>query len=82
MVATGRGHIASYTVMHMSVSDAYKTPLVIALIDLEDGPRMMSHVVGDDMDSVSVGDLVCVQFEAWTDEVTLPVFKLVVDVAG
>ena len=79
IVATGRGCVASYTVMHVSVSDAYQTPLVVALIDLEEGPRMMSHIVGQDVDSVAVGDLVSVQFEAWNDDVKLPVFILVRD---
>jgi uncharacterized OB-fold protein len=56
------------------VSKAYDAPYVIALIDLPEGVRMMAQVEGVDVDTVSVGLSVKAQFEAWSDEVTLPVF--------
>lgn len=78
-VASGRGRIASYTVVRRGVSEAYPTPYIVALIDLEEGPRMMSHIVGVDAESVVVGDHVRVGFEKWSDDISMPIFYLVTD---
>ena len=77
-VASGGGVIASYTVIHQSVSKAYaeKVPYVVALIDLEEGPRMMSVIVDVDPGRVSVGDAVHVAFKPWSGDTVLPVFTL------
>ena len=75
VVASGQGEIASFTVVRRGVSDAYPSPYVVALIDLREGPRMMSHVVDVDLDSVAVGDPVSVEFETWSAEIAMPVFR-------
>ena len=49
---------------------------VVALVQLEEGPRMFSNVVGVDNDAVKVGDKLEVVFDPVTPEVTLPRFKL------
>jgi uncharacterized OB-fold protein len=77
VVASGRGVIASFTVVRRGVSEAYPTPYVVALIDLEEGLRMMSHVVGSEPESVAVGDLVKVEFEDWSAEIAMPVFRVI-----
>ena len=77
VAASGKGRVASFTVVRRGVSDAYPTPYIVALIDLDEGPRMMSHVVGVDPESVAVGDDVRVSFEDWSDEITMPVFQVV-----
>jgi uncharacterized OB-fold protein len=59
-----------------AVSRAYEAPYVVALIDLEEGPRMMSNVVGCDPDAVAVGQAVTVDFEEWNEQITLPVFRI------
>ena len=74
--ASGRGRIASFTVVRQSVSPAYEPPYVVALIDLAEGPRMMSHIVGCEPEQVRIGQLVCVTFEAWSETLTMPVFQL------
>jgi uncharacterized protein len=45
--ASGRGRIYSYTVNHRT-EGAYKdaAPLVLAYVELEEGPRMMTNIVG------------------------------------
>ena len=80
--AGGYGTVASWTVVRRPVAEAYATdtPYVIALIKLDEGPVMMSQVVmskvpGCDVDAVHSGMRVEVAFEAWSDEVTVPVFK-------
>jgi uncharacterized OB-fold protein len=72
---SGRGCVASFTIVRRSISRAYEAPYVVALIDLAEGPRMMSGVVGCEPENVAVGDTVEVQFEAWNLDYMLPVFS-------
>ncbi|MFN2288036.1 MAG: hypothetical protein ABR578_06840 [Chromatocurvus sp.] len=37
---------------------------------------MMSHIVGCDPDTVRVGAAVTVQFESWSESLTMPVFEM------
>lgn len=72
---SGRGRIASFSIVRRAISRAYEAPYVVALIELEEGPVMMSNIVGCDPDTVEIGQSVNVTFEAWSDDITLPVFK-------
>ena len=74
--ASGAGTIASYTVVRRGVSADFEAPYVIALIDLAEGPRMMSQVVDTGPDALAVGLSVRVDFVAWSEDITLPVFRL------
>ncbi len=74
--ASGCGRIASFSIVRRGVSKAYVAPYTVALIDLEEGPRMMSMIVDAEPEAVSVGALVQVDFEAWSEDITMPVFKL------
>ena len=74
--ASGAGTIASYTVVRRGVSPDFEAPYVIALIDLAEGPRMMSQVIDADLDAVAVGLSVKAHFAAWSEDITLPVFRL------
>ena len=74
--ASGAGTIASYTVVRRGVSADFEAPYVIALIDLAEGPRMMSQVVDTGPDALAVGLSVRVDFAAGSEDITLPVFRL------
>lgn len=76
--ATGKGNIASFTVVRRGVSEAYTAPYVVALIDLEEGVRMMSQVMTSDPDdgTLLVGAKVSVDFAQWSDDIAAPVFRL------
>ena len=74
--ASGAGTIASYTVVRRGVSTDFEAPYVIALIDLAEGPRMMSQIIDADPDALAVGLSVKVDFAAWSEDITLPVFRL------
>ena len=76
VVVEGGGKIASFTVVRRGISKAYEAPYVVALIDLTEGVRLMSNVIDVDPEHVSVGASVTVDFEAWSDELSLPVFRL------
>ena len=71
----GRGVIASFTVVRRGISRAYDAPYVVVLIDLAEGVRMMSSLVGAEAESVSVGAAVQVEFEDWGQGYRLPVFR-------
>ena len=73
--ASGHGRIATYTVVHQPLSDAYTAPLVVALVDLAEGPRMMSSIEGLDPDAVAVGQPVTVAFAQWSEDIAMPVFR-------
>ncbi len=53
---------------------ADRVPYVVALVELDDGVRMMTNIVGMDPDSVTVGRAVQVGWEALSDGRHLPVF--------
>jgi hypothetical protein len=75
--ASGYGRVSSFTIIRRAVSKAYaaEVPYVIALIELDEGPTMMSNVVEIDPESVTIGLPVEVVFDEWTDEITIPKFR-------
>jgi uncharacterized OB-fold protein len=74
---SGRGLVRSYTIVRRAVSAAYEpdVPYVVALVELAEGPVMMSNVVGCDPETVHSGMAVRVRFERWSDSVTVPLFE-------
>jgi uncharacterized OB-fold protein len=75
---SGRGEVYSYVVFHQLYNKAFEKdiPYNVALVQLEEGPRMYSNVVGVDNDAVKVGDKLEAVFDPVTPEVTIPRFKL------
>lgn len=75
--SSGRGSVYSLTVIERGAGPAFEaeSPFVVALIELDEGPVMMSNVVGSPPYEVEIGDRVTVDFRDITDEVTLPVFR-------
>lgn len=75
--ATGKGKIYSYTIVHSYQPTEFSedVPYVIAIIDLDEGVRMMSNIVDYNPEEVRCDMNVEVVFEEVTDEFTLPKFK-------
>lgn len=71
---SGKGQVASFTVVRRGISSAYEAPYVVALVDLEEGPRMMSQIRTDEPDDIAIGAQVEVSFEAWSEELSVPIF--------
>ncbi len=63
--ASGGGTVHSFTVIHRPPAPAFaaNVPYVVALIDLDEGPRMMANVTGDGARDVRIDDRVHVTFE-------------------
>ena len=75
--ATGAGTIYAYTVVHQAYgSFAGDVPFVVALVELQEGVRMMSRISGSPPEAVRIGAPVQVVFEHINDELTLPYFAL------
>ncbi len=75
VTASGRGTIYSYVVNHYPQVPAFDYPLVIALVELEEGTRLVANVAGITPDTVSIGMPVVVEFEQFDEDLTLPVFR-------
>lgn len=77
--SSGKGKVYTYTVVHRPPSAKFQdeTPYTVALIELDEGVRMMSNIVGVSPDEVRVGMNVKVVFEEVTSMISLPKFKSV-----
>jgi len=75
--ASGKGKVYSYTVVESNSPSAFITdiPYVVAIIELAEGVRMLSNVVGCDPSTVRCDMPVEVVFEKLDDDFTLPKFK-------
>ena len=74
--ASGNGEIYSFTVNHRG-DGPYKdsAPFVIAYVELDEGPRMMTNIVDTDPSSVEVGQRVRVVFHDTGEGSALPRFS-------
>lgn len=74
--ATGRGTVYSVTICLLPAA-GFKdvVPYNLALVDLEEGPRMMTNIVDCPNDDIKIGMAVEVTFDDVTPEVTLPKFR-------
>ena len=78
---SGRGRVYSFTVIRQVVGGpavrAFERdiPYVVALVDLDEGPRITSNIVGCPVEAVQIGMPVEVVFEQASPEVWLPKFK-------
>ena len=75
--ASGQARVKSFTIIRRPVTEAYAddVPYVVALVELAEGPTMMSNVVGCDPESVAIGMEVAVDFERRTEAIAVPVFR-------
>ena len=74
--ASGKATLYSYVINHRPRPDMGTEPYAIAVVQLEEGPRMMSRIQTGDPEKVHIGAKVEVTFVKATDEVTFPYFKM------
>jgi uncharacterized protein len=74
---SGEGTVYSCTVVRHATHAALagRVPYVIAIVQLAEGPRVVSGIAGAAPDDVRVGMPVRVTFEEVTPEITLPQFR-------
>jgi uncharacterized OB-fold protein len=73
--ASGEGTVYSYVVMHHPTFPAFEPPYAVGLIELAEGVRIISNVVGVPYDKVRIGMPVRLEFRRYDDELVLPVFQ-------
>lgn len=75
--ASGRGSVYSFTVARRPTMRPFEpdVPYVIAIVELEEGPRMTTNIVGCSPEAVHVGMAVQAAFDDVTPEVTLVKFQ-------
>jgi uncharacterized OB-fold protein len=78
---SGRGVVYSYALLHHPQHPAFEYPVLAVLIDLDEGIRIVSNVVGVEPDQVRIGLPVQVEFVSTDGDHRVPVFRPV-DVGG
>jgi uncharacterized OB-fold protein len=81
VVASGRGTLYSYIINHRPRPDMGTEPHSIAVVQLAEGPRMMSNIVHcpQTPDALVLDMPLRVIFEKQNDEIALPLFEPVTD---
>ncbi|HEY8450436.1 MAG TPA: Zn-ribbon domain-containing OB-fold protein [Bacillota bacterium] len=82
--ASGRGTIYTFTVTHRAAGPAFEplVPYVCAIIELEEGVRMLSNIIDCDPAQLRIGQRVQVDFLQLSPEIALPVFRPLADAEG
>ena len=72
--STGRGTVYSYTILHHPPIPGYEFPLPVALVDLEEGTRLVANVAGCKPEDVHIGMKVECRIEQADEGMKLPFF--------
>ena len=75
-VATGEGQVYTFTITHQNGLPGFREhcPYVLAYVELDEGPRLMSHVVGCDPEEVTIGMRVRAEFVLTDKQLGVPRF--------
>src|SRR5690606_41412123 len=72
----GRASVYTYTVAAQSIFEGIEGPIVVALVELEEGAMMTSNIRTSDPYEVQVGMQVKLAYEPVSEDITLPVFEV------
>ena len=75
--SSGKGTLFSYTLVARALNPAFAgaVPYAAAIIELEEGVRILANVIDCPPDQLRIGMPLRVDFEKQTDSITLPVFR-------
>lgn len=75
--AAGTGTLYAFSIVHRAPDQAFRArvPYVIALVDLDEGPRMMTNILECPAEAVRIGMRVAVCFEPRGDNGAVPQFR-------
>ena len=75
--ATGNGTVHTFTVVRQSGDPYFKTklPYAVAMIELDEGIRIMSNIVDTPLEGLRIGMKVEVLFEAAPGGIAIPLFR-------
>jgi uncharacterized OB-fold protein len=77
-VAAGTGTIHTFTVVRQTYAEPFRSwaPYIVAIIELDEGPRITGNVVGIDVDDMRIGQRVHVEFVPMADDAALPFWRV------
>ncbi len=75
--ASGRATLYTWSTVYQNDLPPFpeRVPYVAAVVDLEEGPRMMTNVVDCEPGALEIGMPLEVAFRPTSDDITLPVFR-------
>lgn len=75
--AAGTATLYTYSIVRQNDLPPFpeRVPYVAAIVELDEGPRVMTNVEGCEFDDLEIGMRVAVDFKALTDDVTIPIFR-------
>ena len=79
IVSQGAGTVHSYVVLHHPPVPGYEYPLPVALVDLDEGTRLVANVAGCAPSEIRIGMRVQARIEPVDEEMKLPFFYPVKD---
>lgn len=74
---SGRGELLSWVRFHRAYWDGFRedVPYAVILVGLEEGPLMLSNLLGAEPEDLKIGDKLEVAFDRVDDELMLPKFR-------
>jgi uncharacterized protein len=77
VVAAGTATVFSFTVHHAPPLPGKVLPLTIAVVDLDEGVRMVAELTGsaEELADLAIGDRVAVEWNRIDDDLTLPIWR-------
>ena len=72
---SGRGSLYSYAILHHPQNPAFDYPVLAALVDLEEGVRIVSNLTDVAPDDIRIGMSLEVTFEPTVDDQLVPIFR-------
>jgi hypothetical protein len=74
---SGRGKVFSFIIFHRAYHPVWesKVPYVVAMIELDEGPMLISNVVSVDPAQLKIDDPVTVAYEPLDEQIVIPVFR-------
>ena len=73
--ASGRGVVHSFSLLHHPQHPAFAYPVIAALVDLDEGVRLVSNLVEVEPAAVAIGMPVSVTFLPTAGDRAVPVFR-------
>jgi hypothetical protein len=73
--ATGHGTVYSFTINRRGQGDYRDLAYVVAYVELDEGPRLLTNIVDCDPETISVGQAVQVVFHPTSSGAALPRFR-------
>ncbi|HVN35671.1 MAG TPA: Zn-ribbon domain-containing OB-fold protein [Casimicrobiaceae bacterium] len=75
--ASGKGAVHTFTIVRQSADPYFRTkvPYAVAMIDLDEGVRIMTNVVDTPLEALMVGMRVEVLFEPAGGGIAIPLFR-------